>query len=85
MPILVMDAAMLAHQRAWGWLNISAPFWVRFILAVVLLDLAIYFQHMIFHAVPPHWRLHMVRPADLDIDLTTGMRFHPLEMEMHTF
>ena len=56
------------------------PLWVEVVLAVVVLDLVIYWQHVMFHAVPGLWRLHMVHHADLDIDLTTGVRFHPFEI-----
>ena len=48
--------------------------------SVVLLDLAIYFQHVLFHAVPALWRLHRMHHADLDIDVSTGLRFHPIEI-----
>jgi sterol desaturase/sphingolipid hydroxylase (fatty acid hydroxylase superfamily) len=81
MPVLAVDVALLADQRSWGLLNLYAmPFWAQFIAGVVLLDLAIYFQHVMFHAIPLLWRLHMIHHADLDIDLTTGLRFHPLEI-----
>ena len=74
MPVLAVDVAVLANQRSWGLLNLYAmPLWAQFIAGVVLLDLAIYFQHVIFHAVPLLWRLHMMHHADLDIDLTTGL------------
>ena len=56
------------------------PVWVGVVLAVVLLDLAIYFQHVLFHAVPALWRLHRVHHADTDFDVTTGTRFHPIEI-----
>ena len=48
--------------------------------SVLVLDLAIYLQHVMFHAVPALWRLHRMHHADLDIDVTTGVRFHPLEI-----
>jgi len=81
MPVLAVDAALIAGQRSWGLLNLSElPFGVRFAAGVVLLDLAIYFQHVMFHAIPLLWRLHMMHHADLDYDLTTGLRFHPLEI-----
>lgn len=56
------------------------PFQVAVIISILLLDLIIYFQHVIFHAIPSFWRLHMVHHADLEIDVTTGLRFHPLEI-----
>ena len=70
-----------AQERGWGFLNLFAfaPA-LAFVVAVVLLDLVIYFQHVTFHAVPTLWRLHRVHHADLDFDLTTGTRFHPIEI-----
>ena len=73
--------ALLADEQGWGILNIiSMPYVLAVILAVILLDLAIYLQHVMFHAVPVFWRLHMVHHADLDFDVTTGARFHPIEI-----
>ena len=54
--------------------------WVEGLLAVIALDLALYLQHVLFHAVPVLWRLHMMHHADLDFDVTTGVRFHPMEV-----
>ena len=59
---------------------VSVPGWLAVLASVVLLDLAIYFQHVMFHAVPAFWRLHMVHHADLDFDVTTGLRFHTIEI-----
>jgi sterol desaturase/sphingolipid hydroxylase (fatty acid hydroxylase superfamily) len=56
------------------------PSWATFLVALVLLDLAVYFQHVVFHAVPALWRLHRVHHADADYDVTTGLRFHPVEI-----
>jgi sterol desaturase/sphingolipid hydroxylase (fatty acid hydroxylase superfamily) len=61
-----------------GWLG--TPAWLAVPLAVLLLDLAIYLQHVMFHAVPALWRVHRVHHADTDIDVTTGLRFHPVEI-----
>jgi sterol desaturase/sphingolipid hydroxylase (fatty acid hydroxylase superfamily) len=73
--------AMLAAERGWGLLNaFSLPGWAAVLLAVVALDLAIYLQHVMFHAVPALWRLHRVHHADPDYDVTTGARFHPIEI-----
>lgn len=73
--------ALVAADRGWGMLNnVALPAWVAAILAFVLLDLAIYLQHVLFHAVPVLWRLHRVHHADLDVDVTTGLRFHTLEI-----
>ncbi len=56
------------------------PGWFAICLSVLILDFAIYLQHIMFHAVPALWRLHRVHHADLDFDVTTGTRFHPLEI-----
>jgi len=80
-PLLAVDVALLAESRGWGLfhqLGLSA--WAAIPLTIVVLDLVIYFQHRIFHAVPLLWRLHMVHHADLEIDVTTGGRFHPFEI-----
>ena len=80
-PGAAVAVALLAQQRGWGFLNLLAlaPA-LAFVVAVMLLDLVIYFQHVMFHAVPTLWRLHRVHHADLDFDLTTGTRFHPIEI-----
>jgi sterol desaturase/sphingolipid hydroxylase (fatty acid hydroxylase superfamily) len=80
-PGAAVAVALLAQERGWGFLNLFAlaPA-LAFVVAVVLLDLVIYFQHVMFHAVPTLWRLHRVHHADLDFDLTTGTRFHPIEI-----
>jgi sterol desaturase/sphingolipid hydroxylase (fatty acid hydroxylase superfamily) len=62
----------------------SVPAWLRFVVAVAALDFAIYLQHVLFHAVPVLWRLHMVHHADLDFDVTTGLRFHTIEILIST-
>jgi len=80
-PILAVSMALKAQQNGWGLLNhYDLPFWPAMVVAVVVLDFATYLQHVIFHAVPLLWRLHMVHHADLDFDVTTGLRFHPIEM-----
>ena len=76
-----MGLALLAESEGWGLLNrIDLPVAVSVAVAVMLLDLAIYLQHVMFHAVPALWRFHMVHHADQDFDLTTGIRFHPIEI-----
>lgn len=80
-PGAVVGVALLAEQRGWGLLNAAPlPSGAAFIAGLVLLDLAIYFQHVTFHAVPALWRLHRVHHADQDFDVTTGIRFHPVEI-----
>jgi sterol desaturase/sphingolipid hydroxylase (fatty acid hydroxylase superfamily) len=77
--------ALAGELHGWGLVNAFAlPTWVAIPLAVALLDLAIYFQHVMFHAVPTLWRLHRVHHTDLDFDITTGTRFHPIEMVIST-
>jgi sterol desaturase/sphingolipid hydroxylase (fatty acid hydroxylase superfamily) len=81
LPTAVVGAALHAEAKGWGLLALlDWPFTVKVVLAVVALDLAIYVQHVIFHAVPLLWRLHRMHHADLDIDVTTGVRFHPIEI-----
>ncbi|BFU94061.1 MAG: sterol desaturase [Nitrospira sp.] len=78
-----VGAAIVAADRGWGLLNqLNWPGWVEILLAVVGLDLVLYLQHVMFHAVPLFWRLHMVHHADLDCDVTTGLRFHPIEVAL---
>jgi len=73
--------AMVAEEHGWGLLNnVNLPDWLSVVLAVVALDLTIYFQHVLFHEVPIFWRVHMVHHSDLDFDVTTGLRFHTLEI-----
>ncbi len=72
--------AMVAEEQGWGILNmIQGPTWIEIMLAVLLLDLLIYFQHVTSHAVPALWKFHMVHHADPDYDVTTAVRFHPVE------
>ena len=80
-PLAGVGFALLAAERGWGLLNAFAvPFWPAFATSVIVLDLAIYLQHVMFHAVPLLWRLHRVHHADADVDVTTGARFHPIEI-----
>ena len=76
-----MGLALFSESHALGLFNLLQwPHWMTVLLGVVLLDLAIYLQHVMFHAVPAFWRLHRMHHADLDIDVTTGVRFHPIEI-----
>lgn len=80
-PLLAVGAALAAARHGWGLFHQAGlPGWLAVPLAILLLDLVIYVQHRVFHAVPLLWRLHMVHHADPDIDVTTGGRFHPLEI-----
>lgn len=80
-PVAAVGLAAIAATQGWGLLNqIAWPAGLELLLAIVALDLAIWAQHVFFHAVPALWRLHRVHHADLDYDLTTGARFHPIEI-----
>jgi len=80
-PIMPVSMALLAQKSGWGLLNnFVLPYWLEVVVAVIVLDLVIYLQHVMFHTVPVLWRLHMMHHADLDFDVTTGLRFHPIEM-----
>ena len=85
-PITTVGAAIAADARGWGLLQlIDWPSWLEILLAIVIFDFAIYLQHVLFHAIPVLWRLHMVHHADLDFDVTTGLRFHSLEILLSAF
>ncbi|WP_405233448.1 sterol desaturase family protein [Lentisalinibacter salinarum] len=80
-PLLGIGVALIAAERGWGLLNaVAAPWWIAWPASILLLDLAVYLQHVMFHALPALWRLHRMHHADLDFDVTTGLRFHPLEI-----
>ena len=80
-PATAIGTAWLAAARGWGLLNlVELPRWLEVVAAVIVLDLVIYLQHVMFHAVPALWKLHVVHHADLDFDVTTGARFHPIEI-----
>ncbi len=80
-PAAAVGIAYTIGQMGWGLFNqLELPFWIEVAAAVLLLDLAIYLQHLLMHRVPILWRLHRVHHADLDIDLTTGSRFHTIEI-----
>jgi sterol desaturase/sphingolipid hydroxylase (fatty acid hydroxylase superfamily) len=80
-PTAAMGVGLIAEARGWGlFQNVAAPTWLAIVGSVLLLDLTIYFQHVLFHATPSLWRLHRMHHADLDFDVTTGVRFHPLEI-----
>jgi len=80
LPFALVGAARAAEGAGFGllrWLAVPEP--LAFVLALVLLDLAIWAQHVAMHRVPTFWRLHRIHHADVDIDATTGVRFHPFE------
>jgi len=81
MPILAFESAVYAENNDIGLLHqFQLSIYSEVLIAVVLLDLAIYLQHIVFHRVPLLWRLHRMHHADQDIDVTTGTRFHPIEI-----
>ncbi len=80
-PTAAVGAAAYAFEHQWGLINqLDVPLWMAVGLSVVLLDGVIFLQHVMFHAVPVFWRLHRVHHADMDFDVTTGTRFHPIEI-----
>ena len=80
-PAAAVGMAALANEQGWGVLNYyEIPFLIAVIISVVTMDFVIYLQHVMVHAVPALWRLHRVHHADPDFDVTTGSRFHPIEI-----
>jgi sterol desaturase/sphingolipid hydroxylase (fatty acid hydroxylase superfamily) len=81
LPVVPVGMAYLARERGWGILTmIDLPDWVSIVLAVVALDFVIYIQHVLFHFLPVLWRIHRMHHTDLDLDVTSGNRFHPVEI-----
>jgi len=82
-PVFPLGVALWASLEGWGLFNlINLPISLKIVLAVVLLDLAIYAQHVIFHKIPLLWRLHRMHHADTELDVTSGARFHPIEIAL---
>lgn len=82
-PLLAVGAAALAEQWNWGLLHrLDWPGWVEIVMAVVILDFAIWTQHVLSHRIEPLWRLHRMHHADVDFDVTTALRFHPIEIAL---
>jgi len=80
-PATAVGVSLWVQRQGWGVLtNADLPYWLKVALSVVLLDFVIYLQHVMFHAVPTLWRIHMMHHADMDYDVTTGTRFHPIEI-----
>lgn len=80
-PVAAVGTAIAAREHGVGLFNqYDVPYWLAFTGSIVLLDFAIYLQHVMFHAVPILWRLHRVHHSDVDLDVTSGVRFHLLEI-----
>ncbi len=80
-PAAAVGIAAFAETQGWGIFNyLEFPFWFAVIASVIIMDGVIYIQHVLVHAIPILWRLHRVHHADLDFDVTTGSRFHPIEI-----
>lgn len=80
-PIIAVGAALWAQGQGWGLLNlILLPDWAAVLIAIIILDMMIYWQHVAFHRIPLLWRLHKVHHADRDLDASSGLRFHPVEI-----
>ena len=80
-PLLAVGAAVDAQAQGWGLLNLADwPVWVEIVLAVLVFDFAIWAQHLVTHKVPLFWRFHRMHHADRDMDVTTAVRFHPVEI-----
>jgi sterol desaturase/sphingolipid hydroxylase (fatty acid hydroxylase superfamily) len=80
-PMGAIGMGYLAGDLGWGLFNVvSVPFWLAVVASFILLDFVVWLQHVVFHAVPALWKVHMMHHADLDFDVTTGTRFHPIEM-----
>ncbi len=80
-PAAAVGMAAFASSLGWGIFNYyETPFWLAVVVSVVVMDSVIYLQHVMLHAVPALWRLHRMHHADLDFDVTTGARFHPIEI-----
>ena len=80
-PVTAVAAALMVQTKGTGLFHsVNVPFWLALVASVFLLDLAIYGQHVLFHKVPVLWRLHRMHHADVMLDVSSGFRFHPLEI-----
>ncbi|MEM7619351.1 MAG: sterol desaturase family protein [Pseudomonadota bacterium] len=81
LPLVAITAAEFAQTQSWGIFHITNwPYWLEFILTLIVLDCAIYIQHVASHKIPILWRLHKMHHSDTDIDVSTAVRFHPIEI-----
>lgn len=80
-PLATFEAALLAAENNWGLFNLlNLPLVINLLISIVVFDLLIYIQHVVFHQVPLFWRIHRVHHTDTEFDVTTGVRFHPFEI-----
>ena len=85
-PVTAVIAAMFAEAQGWGLFNlVNWPMWLEYLLGFIILDFVIWAQHLITHKVPMLWRIHRVHHTDEDLDATTAVRFHPLEIIFSIF
>lgn len=83
LPLLAVGAAIDAQANGWGFMNLwDIPLWIKVVATVLIFDFAIWAQHLITHKIPFLWRFHRVHHADVDIDVTTAIRFHPIEIAL---
>ncbi|MEM6255780.1 MAG: sterol desaturase family protein [Cyanobacteria bacterium P01_D01_bin.156] len=80
-PMAAVGMAAIAEKQQFGLVHLSPlPPWQAVVLSIIALDFIVYLNHVLFHALPGLWRIHRVHHADLDFDVTTGLRFHPFEI-----
>ncbi len=80
-PAAAVGVVVFASEQGWGLFNyVEVPFWFEVVASIIIMDFVIYIQHVMVHAIPVLWRLHRLHHADLDYDVTTGARFHPIEI-----
>ena len=80
-PAAAVGVVIFANEQGWGLFNyVEVPFWFEVVASIIIMDFVIYIQHVMVHAIPVLWRLHRLHHADLDYDVTTGARFHPIEI-----
>ncbi|MEO1140455.1 MAG: sterol desaturase family protein [Pseudomonadota bacterium] len=83
LPLLAVGAAIDAQSQGWGLMNVwDTPLWISVIATILIFDFAIWAQHLVTHKIPVLWRFHRVHHADVDIDVTTAIRFHPVEIAL---
>lgn len=82
-PVAAVGTALIAAENGWGLFNaVDVPAWLAIGISLIVLDAAIYLQHVAVHKIPVLWRLHRVHHTDVDFDATTALRFHPIEIAL---